>query len=265
MNQPAHYRRPRHNGPDNNSGYVLGVILLLAGGLLFASKSGYWVPRWIFTWPMILIVVGVVVGAKHRFRGGGWIWPLVIGLFFLMEDIFPEFFPREYFWPFMLVLAGLFLIFRPRGGCHNWGSHRRGAYPGKAGATGPDTEGNSDESGYTSYSNINTDRLDESHVFASSRKVVNTQNFQGGEASVVFGSSEINLLQADFQVPPRLELNAIFGSIKLVVPSHWQLKMENSAVLGGVQDKRPQHSIYSDKILYLEANAVFGGIEITTV
>ena len=65
--------------------------------------------------------------------------------------------------------------------------------------------------------------------------------------------------------PPKLELNAVFGSIRLIVPSHWQLKMENNAVLGGVEDKRPQHSIYSDKIMYLEANAVFGGIQIMTV
>src|SRR5690606_18723844 len=169
----------------------------------------------------------------------------------------------------MLVLAGLFLIFRPRSwrGCNDWGSENQGNYIGETGASTPggSTGFSTGEGGTTSFSNINTDRLDESQICASSRENVQAQHFQGGEVSIVFGSSEINPLRADFQTPPRLELNAVFGSIKLVVPSHWQLKMENSAVLGGVQDKRPQHSIYSDKILYLEANAVFGGIEITTV
>lgn len=239
-------RHGRGRFRDNKEGrYIFGIVLVAAGALLLASKAGFFIPKWLLSWPMILIVVGLAVGANHHFRGTGWIWPLGIGSFFLAEKIFPGFFPRDYAWPALLVLFGLVIIFKPR-------NSRFTNYPPQAIEGEEATEG------------VYQDRLDDSTIFGTVRKVIVSKNFKGGEVSTVFGNAEINLLQADFDTPPKLELNAVFGGIRLIVPSHWQLKMENSAVLGGVEDKRPQHAIYSDKILYLEANAVFGGIQIAT-
>ncbi|WP_290789869.1 LiaF transmembrane domain-containing protein [Flavihumibacter sp. UBA7668] len=246
------YRRNRGRGPcggNKESRYIFGIMLVVVGGLLFASKAGVLIPHWIFSWPMILIAVGVAIGVSHKFKGTGWLWPIAIGGFFLADKAFPQFFPKEFFWPAFMVLAGLILIFRPRNMDANW---RMGS-------------SNTTISGTETSAGTGEERLNESSVFGNIRKILISKNFRGGEVSTVFGSAEINLLQADFDNPPKLELNAVFGSIRLIVPSHWQLKMENNAVLGGVEDKRPQHSIYSDKIMYLEANAVFGGIQITTV
>ncbi|MCF1716661.1 DUF5668 domain-containing protein [Flavihumibacter sp. RY-1] len=248
MNTENRYRRQRPCRGDKNGRYIFGIMLIVLGGLLFASKAGLLIPRWIFSWPMILIAVGFAVGVSQRFKGTGWIWPMAIGAFFLAERAFPNFFPREFFWPVFMVVAGLILILGPR----RWNTDKA-ARVAAATLEGDPVPGTM------------TDRLDESTVFGTVRKFVISKTFRGGEVSTVFGSAEINLLQADFDTPPKLELNAVFGSIRLIVPSHWQLKMENNAVLGGVEDKRPQHSIYSDKIMYLEANAVFGGIQITTV
>ena len=248
MNTENTYRRQRPCRGDKSGRYVFGIMLIIVGGLLFASKAGLLIPRWIFSWPMILIAVGFAVGVSQRFKGTGWIWPMAIGAFFLAERAFPNFFPREFFWPVFMVVAGLVLVLGPR----RWNTDKA-ARVAAATLEGDPVPGTM------------TDRLDESTVFGTVRKFVISKTFRGGEVSTVFGSAEINLLQADFDTPPKLELNAVFGSIRLIVPSHWQLKMENNAVLGGVEDKRPQHSIYSDKIMYLEANAVFGGIQITTV
>lgn len=251
MGTPDRFRERHPCRRGNKEGrYVFGIVLIIVGGLLFASKAGYLIPKWIFSWPMILIAVGFAIGVSHRFRGTGWLWPMGIGAFFLAERAFPEYFPREYFWPVFMVIAGLFLLFGPKG---------RGRWQQNS------SYSNTQEPEQTATNTSGADKLDESTVFGNLRKFVISKNFRGGEVSTVFGSAEINLLQADFEHPPKLELNAVFGSIRLIVPSHWQLKMENSAVLGGVEDKRPQHSIYSDKIMYLEANAVFGGIQITTV
>ncbi len=257
MNMENRYRRHRPCRGDKSGRYVFGIMLIIVGGLLFASKAGFFIPRWIFSWPMILITVGFAIGVSQRFKGTGWIWPMAIGAFFLADDIFPEFFPREYFWPVFMVVAGLILVLGPR----RWNTNK------SARVASAILEGDSapTEEEQTAANTSGADKLDESTVFGTVRKFVISKNFRGGEVSTVFGSAEINLLQADFDTPPKLELNAVFGSIRLIVPSHWQLKMENNAVLGGVEDKRPQHSIYSDKIMYLEANAVFGGIQITTV
>ncbi|MBC6490559.1 hypothetical protein ACFSQD_09550 [Flavihumibacter stibioxidans] len=272
---------------NKNSSSIFGIVLVVVGGLIIASRAGLGIPSWVLSWPMILITVGLVVGISTGFRRSGWFVPLLIGLFFLLDDILPGFFPREYFWPALLVVGGILLIFRPFRNRGDWftprtengpqagqqyGQQADQQYSQQAGTTETWQSGQEDATGgfgstgtsaaghSASYTGI--DGLNETAVFGNVRKILVTKNFSGGEVSAVFGSAEINLLQTDFQQPPHLELNAVFGSIKLVVPSHWQVKFESNAVLGGIEDKRPRHTIYSDKVLYLEANAVFGGIQI---
>lgn len=291
------FRRHGRNSQcmNKNSSSIFGIVLVVVGGLIIASRAGLGIPSWVLSWPMILITVGLAVGISTGFRRSGWFVPLLIGLFFLLDDILPGFFPREYFWPALLVVGGILLIFRPFRNKGDWFpprtengpqagqqygpqagqqyGHQAGQqYNQQAGTTETGQPGPEDAtSGFGSTgtsaaghsaSHTGIDGLHETAVFGNVRKILVTKNFSGGEVSAVFGSAEINLLQTDFQQPPHLELNAVFGSIKLVVPSHWQVKFESNAVLGGIEDKRPRHTIYSDKVLYLEANAVFGGIQI---
>lgn len=269
-------RRGRNRQCTNkNSSTLFGIMLVVVGGLIIASRAGLSIPYWVLSWPMILVTVGIVVGISSGFRKSGWFVPLIIGVFFLLDDILPGFFPREYFWPAFLVVGGLVLIFRPFRNKADWFSNRpdNGTQPGQQGDSTEsgqqvpgDTSGGFGTTGASapgySASNTGLDGLNETSVFGNVRRIMVSKNFTGGEVSAVFGSAEINLVQADFQHPPHLELNAVFGSIKLIVPSHWQVKFESNAVLGGIEDKRPRHTIYSDKVLYLEANAVFGGIQI---
>lgn len=262
-------RRQNRQCNAKNSSTLFGTMLVVVGGLIIASRSGLGIPSWILSWPMILITVGLVLGISSGFRKSGWFVPLIIGLFFLLNNNLPEFFPREYFWPAFLVIAGLVLIFRPFSNKNNWfppGKNDDNADFPPQDLSGRQTEGlTSGASGSTdgaAATFTRGDRLNETAVFGNVRRIMVTKAFIGGEVSAVFGSAEINLMQTDFQHPPHLELNAVFGSIKLIVPSHWQVKFESNAVLGGIEDKRPRHTIYSDKVLFLEANAVFGGIQI---
>ena len=63
-----------------------------------------------------------------------------------------------------------------------------------------------------------------------------------------------------------MDTTAIFGGIKLIVPPHWDLKIQITAVFGGVEDKRPVQAakVDPDKMLVLDGAAVFGGIEINS-
>ena len=109
------------------------------------------------------------------------------------------------------------------------------------------------------------DMLDVVAVFGGVKKVVFSKNFRGGEVVCVFGGCEINLTQADFTGLIKLEIEAIFGGAKLIVPANWQVRSEASAILGGIDDKRdPVASASSDKILVLQGTAICGGIEITS-
>ena len=100
-----------------------GIILLIIGGLLFAKVAGVVMPAWLFTWPMILIAIGVFAAFKKGFSDMGWIFPIAVGLVFLAEHEIEGFSPWPYLWPVILIIIGLGMMFRRkrRGGrCDGW-------------------------------------------------------------------------------------------------------------------------------------------------
>ena len=269
-----HYRRMRRDrhrncarGNNKQTGLFFGLILCTVGGLLIARQLGAPIPGYVFTWQMLLIAIGIFSGISNGFRHLFWLIPTAVGVIFLVREYFPNQGIEPYLIPVALIAVGLLIMAR------TLRTKNRGQISDTSTDTGSTDEG---EGGKTNWSAgdysasrtsdgstiSNRESVNESVVFGNVRKVVITKEFRGGEVSAVFGSAEINLLQADIQQPAKLELNSVFGSIRLIVPAHWQLKLETNAVLGGIEDKRPRHAIYSDKILHIEGNAVFGGIEI---
>lgn len=229
-----------------------GVLLIGFGVILLARKLGVYFPHWIISWPVALMVVGIFLGAKDSFQKTGWIIVTFIGFMFFMRDILPDYDLMQYMWPIGLIVVGMFIILKPgtlmRQRTTNWNAI-------------------TDEN--TMAGNANNvsgeDYIESNSVFGSMKRSISSKSFKGGEVNCVFGGGELNLSQADFQGVARLELNAIFGGIRLIVPSAWEVKSELTAVFGGAEDKRiinPNAIRSSDKLLILEGNAVFGGIEI---
>jgi hypothetical protein len=60
-----------------------------------------------------------------------------------------------------------------------------------------------------------------------------------------------------------IDVVQLFGGVKLIVPSNWELKSDVTAILGGFDDKRntPQ-SPYAGKKLIVTGFVMFGGVEI---
>jgi len=79
----------------------------------------------------------------------------------------------------------------------------------------------------------------------------------------VMGGCEIDFSQADMQKPATIEISQIFGGIKLIVPSHWQVRTEVASLFSGVEDKRSAAGTSNpDKVLILRGTSVFGGVDI---
>ncbi|RYY93374.1 MAG: hypothetical protein EOO11_19845, partial [Chitinophagaceae bacterium] len=105
-------RRLRH---DNRHGRIwTGLFLLVVGSVLLAHRAGVDLPPWLLSWPLLLIGVGLWMGARHRFRGYGWLLPILIGGIAFVDDIRSDLNLRPYIWPLVLIGAGLAFIFRPR-------------------------------------------------------------------------------------------------------------------------------------------------------
>ena len=100
-----------------------GVLLLLIGAAALVKASVTDLPDWVFSWQMLLIVLGLFIGLRHRFRGGAWFILIVVGSVFLIRDIYPDLAMRRYLWPIIMITIGVFLILRPRryhGGKEGW-------------------------------------------------------------------------------------------------------------------------------------------------
>jgi hypothetical protein len=60
-----------------------------------------------------------------------------------------------------------------------------------------------------------------------------------------------------------IDVVQLFGGVKIIIPSNWELKSEVTAILGGVDDKRPTlNNPATGKRLVLTGFVMFGGVDI---
>ena len=88
---------------------------MVAVGTLFLMRElGSEIPHWIFSWKTLLIGIGLVGFIKHGFRRAGWLIPVLIGGVFLVSDLYPDMALKSVLWPVLIILIGLFIMFKPR-------------------------------------------------------------------------------------------------------------------------------------------------------
>lgn len=233
------------------SNTTTGLLFLLIGGALLFRQMGYAFPPWLFTWEMILILVGLFIGIQNKFRDLSWLILVIIGVVFLSDDIFPGISLRHYVAPVVIISLGLLFIFSPKRSCIN--RKPAGRFHGRT------TEEGAEQPGEPS----NEAALDIVSVFGGVKKRVLSKNFTGGDIVCIFGGSEINLTHADFTGPIVLDITQIFGGTTLIIPANWEVRSEVAAIFGGIDDKRPQSgNVPTEKILILNGTSIFGGIEI---
>ena len=253
-----------------------GLFLLLVGGVLLLDQMGFPLPDELFHWHVLLIALGIFIGFRHNFRGGGWLVMIVIGGIFLAKDYYPDMHIDRYIWPGVLILVGLLIILRPnrnRYG-HEWREewekrrwHRHGRnwredWQGGGAGTPGDSGGST--AAFSSHESISSDDyIDTTSIFGGVHKKVLSKNFKGGDVTTVLGGTEIDLSQADFTGKIRMDVTQIMGGTKIIVPPHWEVRSEITAVLAGFEDKRQQpFTTNPEKILIIEGTSVLGGIEL---
>lgn len=236
---------------EKHDRFWTGLTLIIVGGFLLADKMGADFPHWLFTWPMILILVGIISGFKHRFQNLSWLVMIVIGGFFLADEVIDNWDMHHYFWPIMIIGLGLLFIFRPK---KKWYRERD---------KWRDTTNFKVDPQPYEYSS-GDDVIDSTSIFGGVKKMITSKDFKGGEIVCFMGGAEYNLSQADIKGPVSIDIMQVFGGTKLIVPPHWEIKTESVAIFAGIEDKRPVQpgSFDPNKILVLKGTTIFGGIEI---
>jgi predicted membrane protein len=228
--------------------FAFGIVVVVAGLLLLAFNFDIFPYDWkhiVFSWQMLLIVIGVVSLAGREGRGPGLIL-ILIGGFFLIPEIYDFHISFvKLFWPVLLIIIGVVILFgrdhrHPRQWRHHWENR-------------------------TGESRLDDGYIHQENIFSGSKHKVIHQEFKGGRISNIFGGTEVDLSQATLaEGRNELVIECIFGGVTLIVPADWKVVLQVSSILGGFQDKRSfiKENPDSTRVLVIRGSAIFGGGEI---
>ncbi|MBZ5619546.1 MAG: cell wall-active antibiotics response protein [Acidobacteriia bacterium] len=224
---------------------VPGLILIGVGALFFLSNLHiFYLREWVRFWPAILIAGGIVKLVDSTVAGGRVFGGVLVGFggIFLARNLgYIDLGMRE-IWPLFLVGLGLLLLFQRTA---EW--HVKVPNPSEA-----------------RVSDVNT--LNVSAIFGGAKRVLTTQDFQGGHVLALFGGVELDLRQAAI-VGDRavLEIDAMFGGVELKIPQSWNAVVEGTGIFGGYADNTLQTNpalVPGVKQLIVKGAAVFGGVDV---
>ncbi|OOG75556.1 LiaI-LiaF-like domain-containing protein [Algoriphagus sp. A40] len=271
---------------SNNDGNIaFGFIILGIGIILLLKKVGIFIPGWVLTWPMILIAIGTFAIIKHEFKSFFGFFMLFFGTYFLLKNEFDfEFGISQYIWPLGLIALGVYLITqRNRENRviadirNNWQANKSsGTFKSSsvedakvvgddAGTSSFNSSQSTGDSGFTRTTGTSfADRLNIDAVFSGVNRKLMTKNFQGGKITTAFGGVDLDLTQADFNGVVTVQIDIIFGGVKLIVPPHWDIRTEVSNIAAGIEDKRyfRDGGVDPSKVVVLKGTILFGGLEI---
>lgn len=254
---------------NTNNRVWTGLVIMMVGIVFFLDNMGINIPNWVISWNTFLIVIGLLVGYKRNFEGGGWLIMVLIGGYFTMESIFGLDLSK-YYMAIGFIVLGLYLILKPKRTSRRlerckkkYARFQEMNIPPVDG--GDPTDETTPETADKQKLNIDeNDILQSINVFGGSQQYVYSKQFKGGDVIAIFGGGDVNFTQADFEGTIVLDVVAIFGGVKLVLPPSWDVKSEVTAIFGGIEDKRATLQVTDGprKVVKIKGVALFGGVEI---
>lgn len=224
-------------------------VLLFGVWWLFRRLGVDFAPDWLFTWPSLVIGFGLIHIIGNGMRSAGGFIAIFIGSFFLARNAFDITFNVEpYFWPAIVIGIGLIILFKPKK--RRWRGEKKNC--------------DTDEHAQTQEELNNSDRIDSLVAFGGINRDVISKSFKGGELTAFMGGAEFHFGKADIEERAVLDVTVIMGGVKLVVPENWDIELNTTNILGGIEDKR-RHSgatVGETKKLVLTGTVIMGGVEI---
>jgi predicted membrane protein len=266
---------------SSDGGIVFGFIIIGVGVLILLRKLGFYFPDWVLSWPMILVGVGIVVLIKHQFQSFFGAMMLGFGLYFLAEREFGfDFGIERYVFPVGLILLGIYLVTQKQKEKRvidnvqeqmrkkTFQSSTESKFSSENvedAKVESETNYSKSSAGMGGVSGISySDSVNIDAILSGVSKRILSKNFQGGKLTAFMGGVDLDLSQADLNGVVTVQVDVIFGGMKLVVPPHWDVRTEVTNIAAGIEDKRiyRQAEVDPDKVLVLKGTILFGGLEI---
>jgi predicted membrane protein len=225
---------------------LLGGILIILGGLFLLNTMNvldFRFSRVVFSWPFIMLVIGlfVLVNTEKKFLGGVLSG---VGALFLIPRIFPQIdYDGGIIIPLFFIILGVYIILKKR-------------------------KVDTIEGFTTATSKMNKDKIDDVSIFGGGTKIISSSNFQGGNITAIFGGSEINLINCQLAEGDNvLDVLCVFGGTTIILPKEWNVVINVASILGGFSNKairNPSVVIDQSRTLHIKGLAMFGGGEVKT-
>jgi len=211
----------------------VGVILVILGAVWVLNNLDIIDFRFGTWWPLILIAVGVInlFGTRRVNDPSAWIL-IALGVVFLLttHDVF-EWNDIWKFWPLILVIIGISLLFRREG---------------------KPIMGTSDG-----------DRFNETAIFWGFDKKITCKSFKGGTITAIFGGGDLDLRSAELAKDGAvINITAIFGGVDLRIPESWAVETHTTGIFGGADNKCKNLEQREGQRVVINATAIFGGVDI---
>jgi len=232
-----------NNKQDKRLG--VGIVFIFIGALFIFSNIGL-IPaamrHYIWSWQMLLIVIGLFTLSGNKNRTVGLVL-VSIGVFFILPGLFGM--PRiglGKLWPLVFVGVGAYILIRRNREQKDFNI--------------PEMEETTKKE----------DLLDDLNIFGGSNKNISSKNFLGGRVTAIFGGGDYNFTNADLaNDEAMIDVIAIFGGHKFIVPSDWDVTIDVVSIFGGFSDKRNalrNIQVNNNKRLVIKGLALFGGGEV---
>jgi len=234
----------------NNSRILLGVLLVIIGMLFFADNFfciPFHLTHYLFSLPGLFILIGIIILLNHRDGGAGYIF-LIVGLVWFAARFtgIPVKILFFDFWPILLILLGLYIIFKRSG-------HKKVHASSMNENEAKDFE-------------IGDDYIDEVAILGGGKRIYSSKNLKGGKVTTIFGGIDLDLLDCNLAEGRHfLDLTIIFGGVDIYLPKDWKVVVNVTPIFGGFDDNRrvDTNQVYEEnKVLVIKGIVLFGGVNL---
>lgn len=251
----SNFKSDKRFSPHRNHGLTFSVVLIIVGMLFLGVNTGMlpilYKPLF-SSWPIWSIFVGIYLLLNRNLFSASVL--LTLGTFYIIPQIgeinpalnIPPDFAHVY-WPVLLILAGIYFAI----GKLFFKSYFKHGHFAKVCNT--DT--------YTSKFETEDGFIQISSSFDSRKNIVLDPIFKGGRIDCSFGEVILDLRKTSLpEGKTNLGINVNFGSVIVVVPDSWNVKLEGESMFGSFTDSRfsPSFQQEENRVLLIDGKCSFG-------